>query len=875
MANLNLSATLELIDRMSEPLNRIQLPLERTQHAFEEASQAVRQLEQQGRQLTAFAQRSEKIAQLNDQLRQSEQRLQQLRNALVSTANPSQTLINQVTRAEQATLELQQRLERENTTLSRLNSQLQTAGIETTDLAQAQQRLETATNQAQQALTRQEIAMARQNRIREQVQRSQQKWQNLRSSAIGVALGGAMAMTVPIKASIDFESSMADVKKVVDFGDDPVVASAGIKQMSDEIIRLSTIYPMAAKDIATIVAAGGQSGIAKKELTTFASDAIKMGVAFDISADQAGQAMVEMRTAFAMNQTQVVELADKINYLGNNTPAAAKSIMEIVQRIGPLGEVGGLASGSIAALGATMKGMGIAEDIAATGIKNMMLALVKGESATKSQKAVFKQLGLDSTTVAKNMQKDADTTILSILNAIGKLEKYEQASVLNELFGSESIGAIAPLLTQMDTVQKNLQMVGDKTKYASSMSGEYEARASTTANNLQLLKNNAMAVAITLGNTLLPAVNQLSGFISDVMERIRTWANANPVLASSMMKVAGMVVLVAGALAVLSTIMLTIIGPLAMLRASFTLLSGMTTGVSIITKLGTAFTWLGGVVRTVGLAMMSNPILLVIGVIAMGAVYIWQNWATLGPKFTMLWNNITTGARNLWTNMVSIWNSIKANIIATVQGLWVSITSLFSNGIARLVAIISTFNPVSLFMRAFSAVFAYFAGLGSQFATYGGNMIDGLKNGIMGRLGSVLAGIQSVASRIKSAFTSAMSIHSPSRIFMGYGDFIMQGLHNGLMANDSPITAMTTTSDQLKKALDTSTIHFGKSSPITAQSLATGTATQATAPININIYPTPNQSPSDIASLVAQEIAKMGLGKQTNNTALYDHAQMW
>ena len=46
-----------------------------------------------------------------------------------------------------------------------------------------------------------------------------------------------------------------------------------------------------------------------------------MGVAFDISAQESGQAMAEMRTAFKMSQPEVVSLADKINYLGNNTPA--------------------------------------------------------------------------------------------------------------------------------------------------------------------------------------------------------------------------------------------------------------------------------------------------------------------------------------------------------------------------------------------------------------------------------------------------------------------------------------------------------------------------------------------------------------------------
>lgn len=184
-------------------------------------------------------------------------------------------------------------------------------------------------------------------------------------------------------------------------------------------------------------------------------------------------------------------------------------------------------------------------------------------------------------------------------------------------------------------------------------------------------------------------------------------------------------------------------------------------------------------------------------------------------------------------------------------------------------------GAVLAYVASFPArMLAFFAGLPSQMMAIGGHIIDGLKNGIMGRVGSVLASIQSVASRIKSAFTSAMSIHSPSRVFAGYGDFIMQGLNNGLLSNTSPISAMTATSQALKSALDTSQIQFGGSRPITAQSLTTGTVTQATAPININIYTQPNHSAQDIASLVAQEIQKAKLG-QNNNTALYDHAQTW
>ena len=51
----------------------------------------------------------------------------------------------------------------------------------------------------------------------------------------------------------------------------------------------------------------------------FAESAAKMGVAFDITAEQAGQMMAQWRTAFRMSQKEVNELADQINYLGNTT----------------------------------------------------------------------------------------------------------------------------------------------------------------------------------------------------------------------------------------------------------------------------------------------------------------------------------------------------------------------------------------------------------------------------------------------------------------------------------------------------------------------------------------------------------------------------
>ncbi|EPB0882846.1 phage tail tape measure protein, partial [Yersinia enterocolitica] len=122
---------------------------------------------------------------------------------------------------------------------------------------------------------------------------------------MGAAIGGAFI--IPINQAMEFESSMADVRKVVDF-DTP----AQFKEMGEDILKLSTELPMAANGIAAIVAAGGQAGIARSDLKAFATDAIKMGIAFDQTAEESGQMMAQWRTAFKLTQNEVVTLADKV-----------------------------------------------------------------------------------------------------------------------------------------------------------------------------------------------------------------------------------------------------------------------------------------------------------------------------------------------------------------------------------------------------------------------------------------------------------------------------------------------------------------------------------------------------------------------------------
>lgn len=503
---------------------------------------------------------------------------------------------------------------------------------------------------------------------------------NLEKTGLGkigiqdLVTGGAMAapFAVGVKSAIAFESEMANVNKVVDFK-----TPEQFKQMGEDITRMSEVLPMAAGDIAKIVAAGGQAGFAQNELLGFAEAALKMGVAFDQTADQSGDMMATWRTSFKMTQGDVIGLADRINYLGNTGPANTKKISDIVTRIGPLGEVAGLASGQIAALGATMAGVGVEQEVAATGIKNFMLAMTKGSSATKAQSQAFKAIRLDSKEVAKSMQTDAQGMILNILERIGKVDAASRVGLLTQLFGSESVTSIASLLTNLDLLKGNLNKVGDASLYAGSMEKEYAARAATTENNLGLLRNATSNVSKAIGNALLPAVNGVVDAVRPMVVHFGKLIEANP----------------------------DVVRGLAAAGIAFTALRLGIVSTIVATKL-------------LSFAMKANPIGIAATAIALAAGLIVTNWSALAPYFTAMWAKIRGPT-------LAVWELVKAFAAYTPIGLivanWGPLTEFFkalwgvvvalSTPVMDFLKVMFDWSPLGLIVKNWEPISAWFKSL--------------------------------------------------------------------------------------------------------------------------------------------------------------------
>ncbi|MBM3273356.1 phage tail tape measure protein, partial [Candidatus Kaiserbacteria bacterium] len=286
-----------------------------------------------------------------------------------------------------------------------------------------------------------------------------------------VALGGALYGLV--QPAVQFESVMADVKKVVNF-DTP----EQFGQMSKDVLLLSTRIPMAADGIGAIVAAAGQAGIAREELLRFAEDAAKMGVAFGLSGDQAGAAMTGLRAIFGLTQDEVVTLGDAINHLSNNMDAKASDLLNIANRAGSTAKLFGLSGAQLNALGATFLALKTPPEVAATGINALLMKLATADKQTQKFQDGLQNIGLSAEAMKHMIQRDAQGALTTFLRQVKNAP--DLMGTLSDLFGMEYADDIAKLVGSMDTYEKAVGLVGDQTAYAGSMQKEYEARSATT-----------------------------------------------------------------------------------------------------------------------------------------------------------------------------------------------------------------------------------------------------------------------------------------------------------------------------------------------------------------------------------------------------------
>lgn len=768
--NLRLQVVLNAVDKLTRPFKSAQASTRELAAAVKKSRDAITQLEQAGSSLDSFRKLQGESQKLGDRLNYARQRSALLKTELGAMGPPTQRQIVALERqrlAVQRLEEKQQKLQRQS---ALVRAELYRTGISAKDGASATARITRETERYNSQLSVQEARLKRVGEQQRKMHAARADYSRRLEVRDRIAGAGAtttaagVGMGAPVMAAVKSYASMEDAmkgvaKQVNGLRDDNGNRTARFYEMQDAIKAASEQLPMenGAVDFAALVEGGARMNVAnpndswadqKRDLLAFAATAAKASTAFELPADELSESLGKIAQLYKVPTRNIEQLGDALNYLDDNAMSKGGDIIDVLQRMG--GVADRLDYRKAAALGSTFLSLGTAPEVAASAANAMVRELSIATMQSKSFFAGMDLLKLNPAQIEKEMTQDAMGTIQRVLEKVNNLPKDKRLGAMTLIFGKEFGDDAAKLANNLPELQRQLKLTSGSDANGS-MQKESDINKDSLSAQWLLVKTGAQNTFSSLGETLREPLMAIMNTAKQVTGSFRRWVEENPKLAGGLLKV---VAALASIAVVLGTVMLAIaavLGPLALMRLQFSIL-GIKGGSAfgLITKaiggVGKGIMWLGRL-------MMANPILAVIGLIAMGAILIWQNWDTLGPKFKAMWDAVCAATTAAWEWIKqaasSAWEGIKSLFFNyTLPGLIAKNWDAINAGVSE--AWTTVRQTIS---DKWTAILADVAALPAKFQKMGSAIIDSILNGINAKWETLKSKLSSVTDYLPDWMT--------------------------------------------------------------------------------------------------------------------------
>lgn len=326
----------------------------------------------------------------------------------------------------------------------------------------------------------------------------------LTAAAVGVAYPMARAMGGAVRATVEWEDALSNVAKTT---------NASQKEMngySDSIRQMAKQMPESQSEIANTMALAAQLGIeGGKDLKDFTKIATQMGVATDMSAEQASEAMAKFANATGKPDSDYRRLGSTVVQLGNNMAAQESNIMEFAKRLAGTGTVVGVSQKDILALSAAMASVGISAEAGGSALSKVLTKMNNavqdgGENLDKFA-SVAKVSGQE---FAETWKKDPYAALQLFEN--GLKEQNKQGKNVKEMLKDLGITEIRETDTVLrlangnEQLQKARENANKGYKEGNALSKEAETKYKTLGNQMKIFMNHVRDLGISLGEVLAP-----------------------------------------------------------------------------------------------------------------------------------------------------------------------------------------------------------------------------------------------------------------------------------------------------------------------------------------------------------------------------------
>ena len=635
MNNLQLTVLLNAIDKISAPVKNATKSVNALSEQLKQSKSALRDLEKVQNQMRAFSKTTENIKKSSEAIDKHAKKLDNLRNKIQQMKDKRINLkasIQEQERAYQRAIAqgnalgaantnfklvgMQKEYERLKASISSTNKlinkenanwkagrrekaqqllqlrdlkrKLKTIGVDTKNFAQHEGTLaekikvaNAAIETQQKKLDKLNLKQAAQNKYRGQVEKLKEI--SGKAQMVGAqSMAAGATITAPIanatKDFMSFEDAMLGVARQVD----------GLKNKStneltpefDEwkkkIQALSNELPLTTVEIANMIESAARMDVPKEQLEEFVRLNTQMATAFDAAnPDELVEQYGKVTKNFKLSAVASRELADAINYLDDNAISKGTEIIGFMNRVSGISGIAKISEKNMAALGSTLQTAGAAEEQSATAV-NTIFTRLSSASKKKPVRNALKAMGLDASKVELGMAKDAQGTLMQIVETVKKMPEHKRLGFIADLVGTEHTKTLALLVSKTEEWRRQIELANSEAAKGS-MGREFDTRMKALSASTQIFNNQLFNLKATIGGALAPTLHKVMVKLGGIVDKANAWIQANPELASKIILVASAIGTTLTAFGALSLALSFVLYPMARVALGFGRLTGINT----------------------------------------------------------------------------------------------------------------------------------------------------------------------------------------------------------------------------------------------------------------------------------------------------------
>ncbi|MDE1190158.1 MAG: phage tail tape measure protein [Pantoea sp.] len=676
--NLRMQVVLSAVDKITRPFRNARDGSKELSAALKASKDSLKTLNEQAGRIDGFRKTRSQLAITEKNLATARQEAAALATQFAATNRPTAQQARVLEQAKTRASELQQTFNGLRLSVQRQREALNAAGIDTKQLSAAQRRLKTDANAASGAIERQQGELRKLGERQQKlaaIRARHEKTTAMRNSLAGngagmVATGVTTGMTMlaPVRAYAESEDAATQMAASL-MGPGAKVAPE-FEKINRLAVSLGDKLPGTTADFQNMMTMLRRQGMSAQAILGGLGEATAyLGVQLKMAPTDAAEFAAKLQDATQTSEKDMMALTDIIQkgfYAGVDSDNMLQGFSKIGSAMDILHQKGITAAKTFAPLLVMADQASMAGESAGNAYRKIFQATLNNTKIGKANNA------LKGTGIALNFQ-NSKGQFAGLENLYAQLAKLKtitndgkRQSVINTLFGddAETLQALNIMISKgIDGYRETAA----KLENQASLRERVDASLNTLGNKWEAATGSFTNSMAAIGETVAPALKQLADWLGNLASALGEFVKQHPQLTAGLFKLGAGFAIAATAVGALSLAAAAILGPLALLRLSCGVLG--IKAVSAFSLIRGAMGIVGNGVLWLGRLMMANPILAVIGLIAAGALYIWQNWDTLGPKLAALWDAISTKVSGVWTAIRTYISTKWDEIVADVQAL--------------------------------------------------------------------------------------------------------------------------------------------------------------------------------------------------------------